>query len=414
MNAGIITVGDEILIGQIVDTNSAWMGQRLSEIGVAVKKTWSVSDQHEEIILGLTQALAECDIIFMTGGLGPTKDDITKKSIADFLDVEMFFHQETYDRIKAIFQRLDRPMSPSHDDQCLMPAGVQILINSMGTAPGMLFHHNGKIIISMPGVPYEMKAIMNEHVIPLLVDKYTDQTIIHETILTVGVGETTIENKISDIIATFPSNVKIAYLPGIAQVRLRISATGTDKYHLEALVRGFKQSIVDRISDIIYGYGDSSLQKELHNICIDKGIKIGTAESCTGGLVASKIVSIPGSSAYFEGGMVTYSYGAKTKILGVKTSTLLEHGAVSEQTVIEMVDGAIDTIGVDAAIAISGIAGPDGGTPEKPVGTIWMCAGNKSHKTTYLLKAGRDRERNIEVASVYALNLLRKFILSHV
>ena len=410
MQAAIITVGDEILIGQVIDTNSAYLGQKLSEIGIQLKKTFSVGDQHNEIILGLSQALNEADIVFMTGGLGPTKDDITKKAIADFLGVELFFHQETFDRIKGIFERMGRPMSPLHNDQCLMPQGVQILKNSMGTAPGMLFYHQGKRIISMPGVPYEMKSIMEEVVIPILMAESIN-FIIHKTILTCGVGETTIENKISDIVSTFPPNIKIAYLPALAQVRLRISGTGQNESELQHMVTHYTTLISDRISDVIYGYGDTSLEKEIYNLSFEKGLKIGTAESCTGGLISSKLVSIPGSSAYFMGSIVAYSNDIKTNILKVKNETLNIHGAVSEETVKEMVDGAIDILNVDIAVAVSGIAGPDGGTLEKPVGTIWICAGSRQNKVTYLLKAGKDRLKNIEIASIYALNLLRKFLL---
>lgn len=410
MQAAIITVGDEILIGQVIDTNSAYLGQKLSEIGIQLKKTFSVGDQHNEIILGLSQALIEADIVFMTGGLGPTKDDITKKAIADFLGVDLFFHQETFDRIKRIFERMERPMSPSHNDQCLMPKGVQILKNSMGTAPGMLFYHQGKRIISMPGVPYEMKSIMEEVVIPILMAE-SPNVIIHKTILTCGVGETTIENKISDIVTAFPPNIKIAYLPALAQVRLRISGTGQNESELQHLVTHYTTLISDRISDVIYGYEDTSLEKEIYNLSLEKRLKIGTAESCTGGLISSKLVSIPGSSAYFMGCIVAYSNDIKTNILKVKNETLNIHGAVSEETVKEMVDGAIDILNVDIAVAVSGIAGPDGGTLEKPVGTIWICAGSRQNKVTYLLKAGKDRLKNIEIASIYALNLLRKFLL---
>lgn len=411
MLAAILTVGDEILIGQVVDTNSAWLGQHLSEIGVTVKKSWSVADTHEDITLGLKQALAEADIVFMTGGLGPTKDDMTKKAIADFLGVEMFFHQDTYDRIKRIFDRMGRAMSAAHDDQCLMPVGTQILTNSMGTAPGMLFRHEGKMIISMPGVPYEMKAIMTEEVLPMLVAQ-VDTTIVHKTILTIGVGETTIENELSDIISTFPSFLKIAYLPSLAQVRLRLSATGNDKTQLNNTVEYFANQIIEKLGDIIYGYGDSSLEKEIALLCHEKKINIGMAESCTGGHIASKIVSIPGSSAFFSGGFVSYSYESKVNLLHVNPATLTTYGAVSEETVKEMVDGTIDDLKVDVALSVSGIAGPDGGTPDKPVGTIWICVGNKENKVTYLLKAGKDRSKNIEIASIYALNLLRKFILA--
>ncbi|HLO56424.1 MAG TPA: competence/damage-inducible protein A [Saprospiraceae bacterium] len=411
MLAAILTIGDEILIGQVVDTNSAWLGQHLSEIGVTVKKSWSVADTHEDITLGLKQALAEADIVFMTGGLGPTKDDMTKKAIADFLGVEMFFHQDTYDRIKRIFDRMGRAMSAAHDDQCLMPVGTQILTNSMGTAPGMLFRHEGKMIISMPGVPYEMKAIMTEEVLPMLIAQ-VDTTIVHKTILTTGVGETTIENELSDIISTFPSFLKIAYLPSLAQVRLRLSATGIDKTQLNNTVEAFANQIIEKLGDIIYGYGDSSLEKEIALLCHEKKINLGMAESCTGGHIASKIVSIPGSSAFFSGGFVSYSYESKVNLLHVNPATLTTYGAVSEETVKEMVNGTIDALKVDVALSVSGIAGPDGGTPDKPVGTIWICVGNKENKVTYLLKAGKDRSKNIEIASIYALNLLRKFILA--
>ena len=411
MLAAVLTVGDEILIGQVVDTNSAWLGQHLSEIGISVKKSWSVADTHEEITLGLVQALDEADIVFMTGGLGPTKDDMTKKAIADFLGVSMYFHQDTYDRIKRIFDRLGRTMSPAHDDQCLMPVGAQILINSMGTAPGMLFKHNEKIIISMPGVPYEMKAIMTEEVLPML-SAQVDTAIVHKTILTSGTGETQIENKLSDIIANFPPYLKIAYLPSLAQVRLRLSAAGNDKSLLQATVDNFSDQISEKLNDIIYGYGDTSLEKEIALLCIQKNIKIGMAESCTGGHISSKIVSVPGSSTYFEGSIVSYSYDSKVKLLQVDPDTLATYGAVSEETVKEMVDGALNVLNVDVALSVSGIAGPDGGTTDKPVGSIWICVGNRQRKVTYLLKAGKDRSKNIEIASIYALNLLRKFILA--
>jgi len=347
----------------------------------------------------------------MTGGLGPTKDDMTKKAIADFLGVEMFFHQETYDRIKRIFDRMGRTMSAAHDDQYLMPVGTQILTNSMGTAPGMLFRYEGKMIISMPGVPYEMKAIMTEEVLPMLIAQ-VDTTIVHKTILTTGVGETTIENELSDMIATFPTYLKIAYLPSLAQVRLRLSATGTDKILLNNTVENYAHQITEKLGDMIYGYGDSSLEKEIALLCHQKKIKLGMAESCTGGHIASKIVSIPGSSAFFSGGFVSYSYESKVNLLHVDPLTLNTFGAVSEETVKEMVDGALNALHVDVALSVSGIAGPDGGTPEKPVGTIWICVGNKEKKVTYLLKSGKDRSKNIEITSMYALNLLRKFILA--
>lgn len=409
MNASIITIGDEILIGQIQDTNTSWLASNLSDIGIAVTKTWSVGDKSEEIILALTQSTSETDIVFVTGGLGPTKDDITKKALADFLGVEMYFDNLTFERIKRIFDTLGREMSPNHHDQCLMPVGTQILKNSMGTAPGMLLRYKAKLIISMPGVPYEMKAIMNDEVIPML-SKMSETIISHKTILTCCTGETVIENNIGDIVDKFPENIKIAYLPSLAQVRLRLTAIGDDKNRLDALVTAFTTQISDRLGGIVYGYDDSTLEKELYKLCTSKNIKVSTAESCTGGLIASRIVSVPGSSIYFEGGIVAYSNEIKHNILDVKKATIESYGAVSEQTVIEMVDGALKVLKTDVAVAVSGIAGPDGGSTEKPVGTIWISAGNSERKISYLLKTGKDRNKNIEIATTYALNLLRKFI----
>lgn len=410
MNASIITIGDEILIGQVVDTNSAWLGQNLSDIGIAVKKTWSVKDTHDQIILAMEQALEETDILFMTGGLGPTKDDITKKAIADFLSVDLYFDQSTFERIQKIFEKLGRVMSPNHHDQCLMPVGVEILRNSMGTAPGMLFKFNGKIIISMPGVPYEMKAIMTEEVLPMLAST-SDVHIIHKTILTSCTGETTIENQISDILLEMPSNIRIAYLPSIASVRLRLSGTGSNEAEVSEQVNHYVRLISDRLGDIVYGYDDSSLEREIFKICSSKGIKVSTAESCTGGSVASRLVTIPGSSAYFIGSVVAYDYNVKINLLGVKPETLQLYGAVSEQTVQELVQGANRVLNTDVCVAISGIAGPDGGTTLKPVGTIWICVGTATEQTSYLLKCGKDRSKNIETATLYAMDLLRKFLL---
>lgn len=412
MQASIMTIGDEILIGQVVDTNSSWISRALSDIGIAVKKMWSVGDESDEIILGLEQALAETDLLFITGGLGPTKDDITKKIIASYLDQEMVFHENTYQRIQHIFKKLDRPMSPSLKDQCWMPVGAEILHNSMGTAPGMWFDHRGKIIISMPGVPYEMKAIMHEEVLPRLAT-LSGKTIIHKTILTACTGETIIENKISNIIAQMPPYIKVAYLPAIASVRVRLSGTQVGDQAIQNEVEHFTNLIVDELEDIVYGYDDSSLENEILKISVAKNIKVSTAESCTGGAIAAKLVTIPGSSAYFNGGIVAYDNVIKEQVLSVNPSILASYGAVSEQTVIAMVKGGNQMMQTDVCVAISGIAGPDGGSAEKPVGTMWICVGNNDIQSSFLLKAGKDRIKNIETATIYALFNLRKFILDN-
>lgn len=409
--AAIITIGDEILIGQIINTNVAWLGEQLTLTGMEVSKTWTIGDDHGEIKSTLSQALTEADLVFMTGGLGPTRDDVTKKAIADFLGVPLFFHQATHERIRRMFEKRGRVMSPAHDDQCLMPEGVTILHNRLGTAPGMLFQYHGKTLISMPGVPFEMKAIMEDEVLPML-RAQSNTCIAHTTLLTAGEGETTIENIIQDIVSDFPNNISIAYLPSLGQVRLRITGKGTDQTQIQNQVDSFAAAIRSRLKDLVFGVNASSLEKEVLGLCKKYGIRIGTAESCTGGAISARIVSVPGSSESFTGSIVSYANEIKSDLLSVPEETINLHGAVSEETVVAMLKGAVNLLGVDAAVAVSGIAGPDGGTEEKPVGTIWLCAGNASSNITYLLKAGKERTGNIETATVYALNLLRKWILS--
>jgi len=410
MRASIITVGDELLIGQVVDTNSAWLGQKLSDIGISVIKRYAIGDDHNDIIQTLKLATSDSDLIFMTGGLGPTKDDITKKALSAFLGVNMYFDNEVWERIVRIFDKLERPVSESHKDQSFMPEGVKLLRNSMGTAPGMLFQYNGKYILSMPGVPYEMKAIMDEEAMEWL-KSLISVNIVQKTIMTHGTGETVIENAICDLVDKLPPYIKVAYLPSLGTVRVRLTIKGPDsKDYLKEKLNKYSFAIENRISDLIFGYDDTSLELEIQKICIEKQIKVATAESCTGGAVAARIVTIPGSSQYFNGGIIAYSNDIKKDLLFVHQNTLDTYGAVSEETVIAMVDGAIRRLDVDVAIAISGIAGPNGGTTTKPVGTIWICVGNTTAKKTFLLKAGKNREKNIELATNYALGLLYKFI----
>lgn len=411
MRASIITVGDELLIGQVVDTNSAWIGRQLSDIGVSLEKRFAIGDDHDDIIQTLHMATHESDIVIMTGGLGPTKDDITKKAIADFLGVNLYFDNDVWERIVRIFDKLERPVSESHKDQSYMPEGVKLMKNSMGTAPGMLFNYHGKYILSLPGVPYEMKAIMSEEVLPWL-RSLTSINIVHKTIMTSGTGETVIENAIENIVKNFPKHLKIAYLPSLGMVRVRLSIKGNVSRDIlyEELTR-YALPIEEKLSDFIFGYDDISLEEEIQKLCISKNIELAIAESCTGGALSARIVQIPGSSAYFQGSIIAYSNEMKTNLLDVPPEMIHNFGAVSEEIVMAMVEGILQKMNVDVAVAISGIAGPDGGTPDKPVGTIWLCVGNLFHKKTFLLKAGKNREKNIEIATNYALNLLRKFIL---
>ena len=409
MECVILTVGDELLIGQVVDTNSAWMATKLNELGVRVREIRSISDSKEAILKALEAAFLESDIVLMTGGLGPTKDDVTKTGIAEFLGTGLIFDQGTFDKITAMFAKRNIPLSDSHRQQCLMPEGIQLLDNQMGTAPGMRFEKEGKIGISMPGVPYEMKYIMEHHVLPML-QSMSKVIIRHRTFMTAGTGETVLEDAIHDVIAGLPPFIHISYLPSLGTVRLRITGSHTDEAQVDVAMQDAEAQIFSRIQTHVYGYDGETLPSCIYRLAKGRGITIGTAESCTGGGFAHQLVSIPGSSSYFLGGVVAYSNEIKIKMLGVSPETLAEYGAVSEATVLEMVDGALEVLGCDIAIAFSGIAGPDGGTVEKPVGTIWCAIGNRQHRFAFLIRAGKDREKNIQYAIAVGMNQLRKFI----
>ncbi len=413
MTISIITIGDEILIGQIIDTNSAWMAQQLNGVGASIQKIYSVSDTKEGIVTALDQALAQTDVVLMTGGLGPTKDDITKKTIADFLSTDMVFHEETWERIQGLFKRLKRTPLPAHREQCYMPRAATILLNKKGTAPGMWFEKDGKVIVSMPGVPHEMKYLMEYEILPKLIQTFQGTPIVHRTILTVGEGESRIANKIEAVAKTLPDYIKLAFLPGLGKVRLRLSATGDHVDQLERELDQHVRAIEQIIPELIYGYGNNSLESVIGQMLRDRQLTVGTAESCTGGLLAHQISSVPGASGYFEGSIVAYSYDLKKKLLGVKSETLADYGAVSEETVIEMAKGALQTLGTDIAVSISGIAGPGGGTPDKPVGTVWLAIAGKGHTKAIKLQLGKDRQRNIDYTCVAGLNMIRLFINKH-
>lgn len=411
-SATILTIGDELLIGQTIDTNSSWMGEELTKLGVQVIEKVTIRDEHESIIEAIDNLSGKADILLITGGLGPTKDDITKKAIADFLDCEMEFDEGTWKKIEGFFKKLGRPTTEAHKVQCYMPEMAHLLDNNMGTAPGMLFNYEGMIIISMPGVPYEMKYIMSNSVLPMIASR-TSITLYNHTLQTIGRGESMIADEIADIVDSMPDNMSMAYLPSLGTVRLRISSTGHEADKVEHEVQQYTSQIKDRLGDLIFGEGKTSIAEALGDLYKEKGLTLSTAESCTGGRVGAKIVEIPGSSIYYLGSIVSYSYEMKKSLLSVKPDTLTNFGAVSEETVIEMVAGTLQQIPSDVCIAISGIAGPGGGTETKPVGTIWMAVGDKNRTHTRLLKTGKDRKKNIEYASNIALDMLRKFALKH-
>jgi nicotinamide-nucleotide amidase len=410
MNAGIITIGDEILIGQIVDTNSAWLGEQLSLLGISVNTIITVSDDIETIKKSIDKALPDLDLIIMTGGLGPTKDDITKKALAEYFSSEMVFDEPTYTKIKGFFDLRGIPFLEAHKDQCYMPSKAEILTNNMGTAPGMLFTEDGKMVLSMPGVPYEMKWIFNNSFSPIIQERIkSNKFIYHRTIKTIGRGESSIAESIADLLEDLPEHTSIAYLPSIGSVRLRLSSisdrdTTEEVEHHVGLIR-------ERLGKLVYGMDKDSIEGSLLDLYKTKNLSIGTAESCTGGLVAHRLTSVPGSSQVYQGSIVSYSYALKESLLNVSQATLQEHGAVSEETVVEMLDGLLESLKVDVGVAISGIAGPGGGTTDKPVGTIWMAWGSRNNKKTKLLNLSKDRRHNIQYTSVAALNALRLFAL---
>ncbi len=411
MEAIIVTVGDEILIGQVVDTNSSWIARKLNLQGIKVQEMLSVSDTNQAITGSLEYAFSKVDLVLMTGGLGPTKDDITKKAIADFYDVEMEFHQPTFDYIEKLFKRWGRSTTEAHREQCFMPVNATLIENKMGSAPGMWFDEKDQVLVSMPGVPYEMEYIMINGVLSRLQNRFTSLPIVHRTVLTVGEGESRLALKIEDFENSLPSNIKLAYLPGLGQVRLRLTGRGKDEKTLINAIDEKVNELKTIIPEFIFGYEKNSLENVVGELLKKQKKTISTAESCTGGFIAHKITSIAGSSEYFIGSVVSYSNDMKMNLLDVNPATLELHGAVSEATVIEMVKGALKTMQTDVAVSVSGIAGPDGGTPDKPVGTIWLAVGDKSIIKTQKLQLGKNRLKNIEYAAVQALNMIRKFLL---
>jgi nicotinamide-nucleotide amidase len=406
MLAEIITIGDEILIGQIVDTNSAWIAAELNNIGIRIKQISSVSDDRLHILTALAEARGRADIILITGGLGPTKDDITKKTMAEYFGVNLVENMDALDNVVNIFARFNRPLLEVNKQQAYVPENCEVILNKNGTAPGMWFNVDGKIYVSMPGVPHEMMYMMAEDVIPKLKSSLKLPVIFHKTILTVGEGESFLAERIADIENSLPPYIKLAYLPKLGQVRLRLSGYGEDEAILKAKVNEFAAKIIGRIGSVVAAEEDISIEKVILNFMEKKGLTLSVAESCTGGYISHLLTQHAGSSKVFFGGVVSYSNELKESVLGVKNETLKQYGAVSKETVTEMVDGALSHFKSDYAMAVTGIAGPDGGTPEKPVGTIWVAVASVNNKVIKKLTFGNKRRQNIERAAISAFNML--------
>jgi nicotinamide-nucleotide amidase len=409
----IITIGDELLIGQVIDTNSAWMAQQLNQVGFWVSRRLAIGDGRRDILRALEEESARAEIILITGGLGPTADDITKPVLCEYFHTPLVVNEEALENVKNIFTKiLNRPLIERNLKQAEVPASCRVIQNKRGTAPGMLFEKEGKIFVSMPGVPHEMKGMMTQDVIPFLQSRFSTHFISHRTLLTAGVGESTLADHIEEFESALPPEIKLAYLPNYGMVRLRltlnISEAGSWESRLDQLFADLKA----RVSEWLVTDEDIPLQQAIGKLLIGKKQTMATAESCTGGYVAALITGVPGSSAYFKGSIIAYDNEVKKNLLGVDPRVLDQQGAVSEETVRAMVSGAIRALGTDYAVATSGILGPGGGTEEKPVGTVWIAAGNAQEMLTQKLWLRFDRQRNTELAGANVLNLLRRFILA--
>ncbi len=412
MNVDIITIGDEILIGQIVDTNSAWMAQKLNDEGINVRQIISISDDPAHIAETFAESAKKVSIVLITGGLGPTKDDKTKETICKYFETKLKSNSSVLQNIEELLSRRSIALNRLNRDQALVPESSKVFQNKLGTAPGLLLEKDGCTFIFMPGVPYEMKYLMEFEVIPYLRSNFQTSTIFHRTVLTQGLPESMLAEKISGWENALPDYIKLAYLPSPQGVRLRLSARdrelATMKSEVELQISRLKQLIQANI----YGFDEESPAESIGKALAEKGWTISTAESCTGGAIARLITENPGSSVYFKGSVVAYSNEIKSKILGVAEDTLLQHGAVSREVVETMALQACKLMNTDFAIATSGIAGPGGGTAEKPVGTVWIAVAFRGHINSQLYNFGNDRERNIARTSQTALFMLRKLIMT--
>ncbi|RXK87195.1 CinA family nicotinamide mononucleotide deamidase-related protein [Filimonas effusa] len=409
----IITIGDELLIGQVVDTNSAWMAQELNIAGFEVHHRVAVGDIWDDIWEALDQESQRSNVVLITGGLGPTADDITKPLLCQYFGGKLVQDAATVRHLEYLFAEVfRRPLSERNLKQADVPDVCTVLSNIRGTAPGMLFKNERAVFISMPGVPHEMKGLMTYHVIPLLQEHFNPGFIEHRTLLTAGIGESDLADLVQTFEQALPGFIKMAYLPHFGMVRLRLTARGKqeEKQSFISILDSQFAQLQEVVKHVLVVNEDISMQALVGRLLKESGTTLATAESCTGGYIAHLLTAMPGSSAYFNGSVVAYSNSIKQNVLQVSASTLESAGAVSEETVIAMAQGLLAVMQTNYAIAVSGIMGPDGGTAEKPVGTVWIAVGDQNRLITRKLSLRYDRIRNIELTATNALNLLRQFI----
>jgi nicotinamide-nucleotide amidase len=410
MKAAIITIGDELLIGQTIDTNSAWIGAEMSRIGFDVTRKLSIHDIKQDILATLKESAGKSDVVLITGGLGPTSDDITKQTLCEFFNTRLIVNAEVLHMIEEMMKRRNFSMNENNRKQAEVPESCRVLMNTTGTAPGMWFEKDGTIYISMPGVPYEMKYIMTEHVIPELKIRFTTQAIIHRNIMTYGAPEARLAELLTGFEAALPSEIKLAYLPAAGIIKLRLTGTGADSSQVNKKIEEQVNNLYSAIPDLIYGENEDSFEIVIGKLLKERGETISTAESCTGGKIAHMLTSVPGSSSYYRGSVIAYHNDIKSDLLKVPDSLLQKYGAVSTEVAEKMAEGVRELLKTDYSVATSGIAGPDGGSEAKPIGTV--CIAVASGKGTISEKHvfGNDRMNNINRFAIAALNLVRKQI----
>jgi nicotinamide-nucleotide amidase len=413
MKASIITIGDELLIGQTVDTNSAWIGAEMSKSGFDVYRITSVHDRREDILNALDEAAGKNDVVLITGGLGPTSDDITKPTLCEFFNTHLVMNYEVLSMIEEMMMRRNFPMIDKNKRQAEVPESCRVLKNAAGTAPGMWFEKDGTIYISMPGVPHEMEYLMTEAILPELNKRFTSQIIIHRNIMTYGTGESILSDILTDFESELPESIRLAYLPATSILKLRLTGTGTDQNILSDLINEQVIKLYKTIPEFIYGENEESLEMVVGKLLKKDQKTVSTAESCTGGNIAHLLTNVAGSSEYFKGSVIAYDNSIKTQLLGVQDYILTKYGAVSENTAKEMAIGVRSLLKTDYAVATTGIAGPEGGSDTKPVGTVWIAVSSERGTVSEKRGFGNDRTLNITRFSLTALNLLRKQIIRH-
>lgn len=405
-----ISIGDELLIGQTVNTNATWLGEKLNGIGIRLIEVITIADEEDAILDAVTKATAKADVVLITGGLGPTKDDITKKTLANFFDTELVLNEEILEILKAYYKKRDRPLLQSTANLAYMPANCKVIYNKKGTAAGMWWDYENTIVISMPGVPYEMKAMMEERILPRFLKLFKLPVIVHKTIMVAGLGESIVAEKIKTVEDKLPQHIKLAYLPNLGILRLRLTGTGQSKTLLKDEIEIYTKQICDLLQNYQYGFNEVLLTEILQQQFIEKKHSLATAESCTGGEIAAQIVKIPGSSAYFNGGIVAYSNAVKQNVLNIDNELIKRVGAVSKEVVETMATNVIKVLKSDYSIAVSGIAGPTGGSNEKPVGTVWIAVASKSEVHSKMYNFPLDREKNILLTANFGLYMLWQLV----